>query len=380
MNLILNHGIVFKRFGKVFEQTYTRFLDLQKAEGQARESQIQLAMERVRARTMAMQKSDELSQAANLLFHQMQSLDIPAWSAGYCIWDNEDKSSATFWMSSDGILQPPFSVPLTENSMFIHYREGFVEGESFYAEEYGGEELVKHYEYMYAVPDIRKMVDKFDEEGIVPAFPLFQVNHVVYFAQGFLLFVTHQQVPEVHDIFKRFGKVFEQTYTRFLDLKNAEAQSRESMIQLAMERVRARTMAMQRSEELAEVATVLFQQVKGLGVPQWTCGFSIWEIGDKEFTWYPGSPDGYIEAPCKIPLTEHPVFIQFDESRRRGDELLVYEKKGEFQAGHYRYMLSLPGGIGEFLQSRLDAGVTFPSFQIDHIANFSHGNLGIHYL
>jgi O-succinylbenzoate synthase len=31
------------RFGKVFEQTYTRFLDLQKAEAQARESQIQLA-------------------------------------------------------------------------------------------------------------------------------------------------------------------------------------------------------------------------------------------------------------------------------------------------------------------------------------------------
>jgi hypothetical protein len=32
---------------KVFEQAYTRFLDLQKAEAQARESQIQLALERV---------------------------------------------------------------------------------------------------------------------------------------------------------------------------------------------------------------------------------------------------------------------------------------------------------------------------------------------
>ena len=45
-------GGIFKRVGRVFEQTYTRFLDLQKAEAQARESQIQLAMERVRARTM----------------------------------------------------------------------------------------------------------------------------------------------------------------------------------------------------------------------------------------------------------------------------------------------------------------------------------------
>ena len=46
-------SIFFRRFAKVFEQTYTRFLDLQKAEAQARESQIQLALERVRARTMA---------------------------------------------------------------------------------------------------------------------------------------------------------------------------------------------------------------------------------------------------------------------------------------------------------------------------------------
>jgi len=50
---------ILKRFGNVFEQSYTRFLDLQKAEAQAREAQIQLALERVRARTMAMQKSEE---------------------------------------------------------------------------------------------------------------------------------------------------------------------------------------------------------------------------------------------------------------------------------------------------------------------------------
>ena len=56
------------RFGKVFQQTYTRFLDLQKAEAQAREAQIEVALERVRARTMAMQKSDELNEAAAYMY------------------------------------------------------------------------------------------------------------------------------------------------------------------------------------------------------------------------------------------------------------------------------------------------------------------------
>jgi signal transduction histidine kinase len=179
---------------------------------------------------------------------------------------------------------------------------------------------------------------------------------------------------EENEILKRFANVFNQAYTRFLDLQKAEAQAREAQIEAALERVRSRTMAMQRSEELAEVATVLFQQVKGLGVPQWACGFSIFEIDDKEFTWYAGGPDGEILPPSKIPLKEHPVFIQFNESRKRGDELYIYEKTGEIQADHYRYMLSLPG-LGEYLQSRLDAGAEFPTFQIDHLANFSHGNL-----
>jgi hypothetical protein len=81
----------------------------------------------------------------------------------------------------------------------------------------------------------------------------------------------------------RFAKVFEQTYTRFLDLQNAEAQAREAQIQLALERVWARTMAMQHSDELKDAAGLLFQQVKSLGVPAYSCGYNIWEKEEKEF-------------------------------------------------------------------------------------------------
>ncbi|HVG17308.1 MAG TPA: hypothetical protein VM935_20210, partial [Chitinophagaceae bacterium] len=54
------------KFANEFGRAYQRFLDLQKAEAQARETQVQLSLERVRARTMAMQESDELPDAANL--------------------------------------------------------------------------------------------------------------------------------------------------------------------------------------------------------------------------------------------------------------------------------------------------------------------------
>jgi hypothetical protein len=62
------------RFSKVFEQAYVRFLDLKKAEAQAREAKIEMALEKIRSRTMAMQHSDELPEAANLLFLEVQAL------------------------------------------------------------------------------------------------------------------------------------------------------------------------------------------------------------------------------------------------------------------------------------------------------------------
>ena len=83
--------------------------------------------------------------------------------------------------------------------------------------------------------------------------PKLQITHCAFFSQGYLMFITYEPYPEAHDIFRRFAKVFEQTYTRFLDLQKAEAQAREAQIEIALERIRSRTMAMQNSEELEEV-------------------------------------------------------------------------------------------------------------------------------
>src|SRR5665647_185281 len=128
---------IFKRLGKVFEQTYARFLDLKKAEAQARESQIQLALERVRARTMAMQRSDELADAAQLLFQQVKELGVHPWTSGFQLWD-EDRKAVTVWTSTEGVLLPPFKVPTTEDPLMINIVDAAQKGETLYIEEMGG--------------------------------------------------------------------------------------------------------------------------------------------------------------------------------------------------------------------------------------------------
>jgi signal transduction histidine kinase len=263
---------LLERFASVFDLTYTRFLDLKKAEMQTREARIETALEKVRSRTMAMQKSDELPEAAILLFQQVQLLGVPAWAAGYCIWD-EDKKGITLWMSSEGILEPSFHAPTTEDPSFIHFREAWERGESFFVEEIGREELAEHYQYMRKLPGVGKILDAIIEAG--HPLPIYQIFHLSYFSKGFLLFITYEPVPLEHDIFKRFGKVFEQTYGRFLDLQKAEAQAREAQIEVGLERVRAKAMAMHKTDDIHPAVAIVFEEMEKLNLGSIRCGIGI---------------------------------------------------------------------------------------------------------
>ncbi len=331
---------ILSRFAVEFERTYTRFLDLQKAEAQAREAQIQLALERVRARTMAMQQSGELPEAANLLFHQVQSLGMPAWSAGYCIWD-EDKKAITLSMSSEGVLQPSIRMPLTEDPSLIHFLEAHQRGETFYVEEVGGEALKRHYVYLRTLPGVKETLDDIEKAGF--PVPTFQIFHCAYFSKGFLLFITYEPVPEAHDIFKRFGHVFEQTYTRFLDLQKAEAQAREAQIELSLERVRARTMAMHHSDELVDTCSVLFQELKTLGINAIRTGVAI--IDDENESMELWSSQLMEQKQNKVlgvvNMKVHPFFEGLLNAWRRKDYNYTYEMKDDEVRLYYEKMASL---------------------------------------
>ncbi len=368
---------ILKRFGKVFEQAYIRFLDLQKAETQAREAQIQLAMERVRARTMAMQTSHELPEAANLLFQQVQSLGMPAWSAGYCIWD-EDKKAITLWMSSEGVLQPPFKLPLTEDPSCIRFLEAHQKGEGFYIEEIGGEDLVKHYHYMRSLPVVGDVLKSINDAGF--PLPSFQVFHCVYFLQGFLLFITYEPVPEAYEIFKRFGMVFEQTYTRFLDLQKAEAQAREAQIEAALEKVRSRSMAMQNSGELKEVIQVVYGQFVQLNIPAEHTGFIMdYKARDDYYTWIAdrfGSP-----SQATLPYFDCIYYNRFNEAKKEGTDFFTLtlnrDEKNRFYKDLFKHIPGFPEASKKFIFSH--PGFTISTVLLENVALYIENFTGVPY-
>ncbi|MEB2773851.1 ATP-binding protein [Algoriphagus sp. D3-2-R+10] len=359
---------ILKRFGTVFEQSYTRFLDLKKAEAQAREAQIEAALEKVRGRSMAMQKSEELPDAANLLFRQIQTLGMPAWSAGYCLWD-KDKQGITAWMSSEGVMQPPFHAPLNEDPTFIHMRESYEHGESLHVEAVGGEELVTHYEYMRTLPVVGDILDSIISAG--HPLPTLQVNHAAYFSHGYLLFITYQPVPEAHDIFKRFAKVFEQTYTRFLDLKKAEAQAREATKQASLDRVRGIIASMRSANDLELITPLIFRELTILGVPFIRCGIFIIQEKQEIVEAYLSSPDGNSLGLLRLPYQASELTNQTVEAWRKG---VVYRQ--HWNKEDFVHWIKLMMDQDQIQDSSTYQGAAAPPESLDlHFIPFTQGML-----
>ncbi len=312
------------RFAKVFEQTYTRFLDLQTAEAQARESQIQLALERVRARTMAMYKSEELSDLSLELVKQVQALGVKTWFCAFNIYGDDAGGSLEWGSNGEGTF-PKYRTP--RENIFLHYYEAGQRGETFLINEIDKDKCLAHYEYLCSLPGVGDQLLKMKAAGI--PFPIAQIDHVAFFKYGYLLFITYEPVPDSYDIFKRFAKVFEQTYTRFLDLKKAEAQARESQIQLALERVRAKTMAMHHSDELRGVAALLFEQVKELGFDAFMCSIVL---QDKAIQGYQVIDSSHTQSVSpqiyKVPYLDDSFFKRFMAAFDQNSPYQVFELGG----------------------------------------------------
>ena len=252
---------ILMRFAKVFQQTYTRFLDLQKAEAQAREAQIELGLERVRARAMAMQKSDELADAAQLLYHEFGNLGINTFSCGYMFVD-EAKQTQTAWVVlPDGSLLPNFIVfPLNGDQVLDSRYKDWKEKKPIHVFELQGEANKEHHRFL------ANYVPPFVVDDIFSKIPDRIIFNCANFSDGYLLILAAEHFsPEEKQTIIRFAKVFEMTYTRFNDLKQAEAQAREARIEAALERVRSVAMSMMKSDDLLTICQSVFAQLQILG-------------------------------------------------------------------------------------------------------------------
>ena len=261
---------ILKRFRNVFELAYRRYLDVSLAEAQAQEARIELALERVRARTMAMQKSDELGETAFLMFQQFQELgETPDQITIGII--REEVGLIEFWITINGNqidrnVVASVEEPNLMNKLFVAWKGN----EKSIVITLSGKQLNDFIAYRRG---ISRHID-------TPSPSQYSENrrtvHSAFFSKGFITFSSNDSKPtETLRLLERFAGVFDQTYTRFLDLQKAEAQAREAQIEAALEKVRGRAMAMHNSNDLSVTASLVFTELRKLGINPVRCGVGL---------------------------------------------------------------------------------------------------------
>ncbi len=307
------------RFAKVFEQAYIRFLDLQKAEAQAREAQIEAALERVRSRAMAMHSSNELADVAKVMFNQIKLLGGDLFAFGIVLCDKNENIVEQWHGLGEGEMMSPFQVPIDLDYIHRFRYDQWKAGVELFSIEIPSDYIAQHFERMFELPSVKAVKEDLSAKGINLVSPPWEIDYGASFKNGYLL-VSSLKLFKEAKIFPRFAKVFEQAYTRFLDLKKAEAQAREAQIEAALERIRSKSLGMYKTDDLRDVVSVLFEQMQGLSVDMGFASVSIFifEEGSRNFNQWIQLPDDV--ASLRVPYFEHPINSDLFDAKESGTD------------------------------------------------------------
>ncbi len=240
-----------------------RFLDLKKAEAQAREAQIETALEKVRSRSVGMQKSEELKEVIQVIHDQLIHLDFKIDAAGFTM-DYYQNNDWNIWIANKNQSLPTrIYIPYIDHPQFNYYKGAKEKGLDFFANTLSFEDKNSIFNYMFDFMGDYPQAEK-DEVLNAPGLAISQA-----FLKNITLWIynldRNPYTEEDNAILMRFAKVFEQTYVRFNDLQKAETQAREAQIELALERIRAQVTAMRESSELLDIVVMMRTEFVSLG-------------------------------------------------------------------------------------------------------------------
>jgi signal transduction histidine kinase/tetratricopeptide (TPR) repeat protein len=326
------------RFAIEFERAYTRFLELKKAEEQSREAQIEAALERVRSKSMAMHHSNDLLSIIEVVREQLTLLGFKFDAVNF-ITDITEQDYL-FWLAVPGEkIVSSFRVPRHDYTGSRLLQEAIEQGKLFYSYTLDKSKKDLFFRNFFENSEARNL----SEEGKQHVYSMPGLAAAVVVLKKVVFNVSNFEgvlySDEENNIIIRFGQVFEQSYTRFLDLQKVEARARESKIEASLDRVRAMAMAMHSSKDLAETVNTFFKELKILGIIPIRCGVGV--IDDKtqtsSLTATTSSKQGDSYAVvAELKLQGHPVlesiFIHWQQQEEYYPVLTGKELKNYYQA------------------------------------------------
>jgi signal transduction histidine kinase len=215
---------VMRRFASVFDLTYQRFLDLQKAESQAREAMIEASLERVRSKAMAMHSSQDLADTIGVFYKELKSFSITPRRCGVGLLNKESRSGDLFtWNTTETgeSLELVGRIVMEGHPVLNGVYENWLT-QTEYHPILVGKEIPEYYKVV--IPQMH--FPEYSRDVV-------QYGYFFFFPEGGVYAWTQTQMNEPElEIYRRFTSVLSLTYKRYKDLQQAEALATQAEIDL----------------------------------------------------------------------------------------------------------------------------------------------------
>lgn len=279
------------RLAKVFGLIYTRFMDLQIAEAQAREASKDAALEKVRSRTMSMHSSGEFFEVANILFSELWKLAGRPLQFGISLHSRENMECLVYTHDEQaGSLTRMGWIAATEHTVLNSMYDYWLRQEDLFPV-VSGESLDSFYQRV--MPGADRTTADFDQEQYAFFLPFSKGSFFGWWG----IPISDDQVS----ILRRFTTLIDLTYSRHLELMQAEANAREVLLQASLNRLRAQIASMRTAPDLQEIIPLIWHELNILGIPFIRCGVFIMDEDQQQVRTFLSAANGQAIAALNFP-------------------------------------------------------------------------------
>lgn len=298
-------------------------------EEQNRELEIESSLERVRAGAMAMRQSAELGQLIYVLYQELTKLDAQLDRCFIMIVNPENKGIIWWLAGKEGLLdENGFYIQMNQHPSHLMYLDCWQKRKKKWHYLFEGQEKRDWDDFGFNNTALAKL-----PEFIKQDMASVKKIHLSGSSDTFGNLVTGSLEPlkeEHQDIISRFTIVFNQAYTRFLDLQKAEAQAREAIKQSSLDRVRGQIASMRTTADLQSITPLIWHELIALGVSFVRCGVFIVNEETVHVQAFLSARDGSSLAALDLPFDSSELTSNLMNNWRKGLIFKTHWNKEEF--------------------------------------------------
>lgn len=289
---------------------------------------IEAALERVRNKAMAMQQSHDLDITTAAVFEELDRIGLASVYGGIAIINKHHKQ-AKFWIT--GSSEKKDSSMLTNDLSLTGHPllEGIFkawENQEPYFHVLEGDNLRQYYQVL------EESGFQFPNDSLKESVShILQYCYTASFQSGVLAIFRNMPLASGNiQVLQRFADAYHLAFTRFQDLQNSEARTREETKNASLDRVRGEIASMRTKEDLQRITPIIWQELKILNVPFFRCGVFIVDESDEIIQAYLSSPDGESLGVLDIPFNVNDFINQLVEHWKNDNIYLEHWDRDEF--------------------------------------------------